>query len=318
MVDVSILIPTKNGERYIAEVLDQALHRQQTDRSLEAIVLDSGSRDRTRELAAKAGAIVREIPPETFNHGLTRNLLAEQARGNYLVYLTQDATPANEHWLESLLRPLDAEILLAGVYSAHRPRSDCDPVTSYLIRQVWALAGESFPARTNVIANWQEYRANLGSYVYFANTSSAIRRSVWQETPFREVSFAEDADWARRVLEAGYLTRFEPRSVVVHSHTYRIPDLFRRNFEHAQAFQEMFGPTDRRSLAQRLAEAIELAVRIGRAGERAERGQRKLVLRALAVLFAQELGAWLGAHPNLVPERLRRRLELQRSLIRAS
>jgi rhamnosyltransferase len=210
------------------------------------------------ELAAKAGAIVREIPPETFNHGLTRNLLAEQARGNYLVYLTQDATPANEHWLESLLRPLDAEILLAGVYGAHRPRPDCDPVTSYLIRQVWALAGETFPARTNVIANWQEYRANLGSYVYFANTSSAIRRSVWQEIPFREVSFAEDADWARRVLEAGYLTRFEPRSVVLHSHTYRIPDLLRRNFEHAQAFHEMFGPTDRRSLAQRLAEAIEL------------------------------------------------------------
>ncbi len=310
-VDVSILVPTKNGEQYIRELLDMALHRQATRRRLEAIVVDSGSRDRTREIAAAQGARVLEIPPERFNHGLTRNLLAQQAAGKYLVYLTQDATPADGNWLESLLQPMDEDVLVAGVYSAHRPRPDCDPITRFLIENEWKLTSEHTPRRVNVIYDWRDYEANRVAYVYFANTSAAIRRSVWEEIPFREMEFAEDADWAMRALEAGYETIFEPHSVVIHSHSYTARDTLRRHYEHARAFRTTLGVVDQRPLMLRLWDALILGIRIAQAKSTSD--QRAPIHEVLGRLGAQEIGGWLGAHEELLPSELRNRLELQRA-----
>ncbi len=313
MTDVSILVPTKNGAAFIGELLERAMRGQQTRRSLEAIVVDSGSRDQTRAIAARAGATVHEIPPRAFNHGTTRNLLARLARGTYLVFLSQDALPADENWLENLVRPLDDDVLIAGVYSAHRPRLEADPVQRYLVAHEWRLVGERFPPRRNEITSWREYEANLAAYVYFANTCAAIRRSVWEEIPFRPVEFGEDADWARRVLEAGYATVFQPSSVVVHSHAYGLSDAFRRSFEHAHAFQTMFGVGDRRPLWLRLVDAMLLTVRIARAEGDARPNQLGLVARALAQLGVQEVGSWLGGRGQVLPAGLRRALQLQPS-----
>jgi rhamnosyltransferase len=42
-------------------------------------------------------------------------------------------------------------------------------------------------------------------------------RAVWAEHPFT-LLVAEDLDWARRVIAAGWLTVYEPDAVVFHSH----------------------------------------------------------------------------------------------------
>ncbi len=45
-----------------------------------------------------------------------------------------------------------------------------------------------------------------------------LRRSVWSRHPFQPLPFAEDLDWARRVLKAGFKLVYEPDSRVIHSH----------------------------------------------------------------------------------------------------
>ena len=40
------------------------------------------------------------IPPGEFGHGRTRNFASGYATGDYIVYLSADAIPANENWLE--------------------------------------------------------------------------------------------------------------------------------------------------------------------------------------------------------------------------
>ena len=87
---VSVVIPVKDGAEYLAEVL-AAVRAQEP--GIELLVIDSGSRDDSVELARAAGAEVLEIAPESFGHGRTRNLGAEQTGGELICFLTQDATP---------------------------------------------------------------------------------------------------------------------------------------------------------------------------------------------------------------------------------
>jgi len=98
---VSVAIPVLNGERYLAEVL-ATVFAQRLDDRLEVLVIDSGSRDGSVEIARAAGARVLEIPPEEFGHGRTRNLAVAETSGDLVAFLTQDSTPADDGWLAAL------------------------------------------------------------------------------------------------------------------------------------------------------------------------------------------------------------------------
>ncbi len=54
-----VVIPVKDGERYLEELLG-ALEREGPE---EVIVIDSGSSDRSLEIAGAAGAVVLEVEP---------------------------------------------------------------------------------------------------------------------------------------------------------------------------------------------------------------------------------------------------------------
>ena len=84
------MIPVKDGERYLEELLDALARARAPD---EVLVIDSGSRDRSREIARAAGVELLEIEPGEFGHGRTRNLGAERTSGELICFLTQDATP---------------------------------------------------------------------------------------------------------------------------------------------------------------------------------------------------------------------------------
>jgi len=72
MVETSIIILTKNaGERF--EELMKKIENQ-TYQDFEVLVIDSGSEDRTLEIAKKYGCRIYNIKPEEFHHSRTRNL----------------------------------------------------------------------------------------------------------------------------------------------------------------------------------------------------------------------------------------------------
>ncbi len=242
MVRASIILLTKNAGRYIEEIL-QAINSQQAPFAFEVIAVDSGSRDRTLELLRKYSARVFQIPPETFNHGETRNYGADQAceTSEYLVYLTQDATPADPHWLAKLVAPMEEDERVAGVFSRHLPRPDSSPSMVRQMTTAWQSGGAERIVK-EMPASLEEYEQNKFSYIFFSNTSSALRRSIWQEHRFPRTSFAEDAIWADTVLRAGYRLAYEPASGVIHSHDYDVINQFRQNVDHAHGMVELFDP----------------------------------------------------------------------------
>lgn len=94
-VDVSIIIPTYNAEKYISRALDSAI--QQTYAEIEIIVVDDGSTDNTyKVIQAYQKKDLRIQYYKKINGGVSsaRNIGLKVARGEYVIFLDSD------DWLE--------------------------------------------------------------------------------------------------------------------------------------------------------------------------------------------------------------------------
>src|SRR5437868_2618943 len=126
---VSIVVPTRNGVATLPALLD-AIAAQGAAFSFEVIAVDSGSTDGTVDLLRNRVDRLEQIAPESFDHGLTRNLGIERSRGDLIVLLVQDAVPANDSWLAALTAPLFDDSRLAGTFARQLPRADASAITS--------------------------------------------------------------------------------------------------------------------------------------------------------------------------------------------
>src|SRR5262249_36266970 len=147
-----------------------------------------------------------QIPPTEFGHGRTRNLLASLAKGDRLLFMSQDAEPASEHWMSRLLEPLQDE-KVAGAYARQIPRASADPLIRFFLERTYGPQ----PA-------WRRLAASSAvsiDDIFFSNVSSVVRREVWQQYPFRDdVIMSEDQYWAFDVLNAGFDVVYVPGSQV--------------------------------------------------------------------------------------------------------
>ena len=141
---VSAVIPVKDGERYLQELLD-ALSREGVD---EVLVIDSGSKDRSLEIVKAAGVDLLEIDPAEFGHGRTRNLGAQRSSGDLICFLTQDATPC-PGWLQAYRQAfeLDAEIGAAFGPPLETPTIAGRSTRSPIVQPLWTT-WETVPAGT--------------------------------------------------------------------------------------------------------------------------------------------------------------------------
>lgn len=237
---ISIVFLTYNGMGdYFKETLKAVLD-QKTDREVEIIAIDSGSDDGTVEFIKNHPQVkLHTIPKSEFGHGKTRQLGATLAAGDFIIYLTQDATPANEMWLENLIKNFsDPDIV--GVCGRIVPRKN-----ACLLKKI-EVDNDLSGRKNRIIAqiknkadfdrlSFYEKRVN---YYFFNDVSSAIRRNYIIENPLPEVGFAEDVEFAKKALDNGERIVFEPDSVVYHSHDYTIAKTYKRNFTDSKYHKE--------------------------------------------------------------------------------
>ncbi len=102
--ETSVVIRTFNEERFLPNLL--AAIEQQTYRDYETIVVDSGSLDRTREIAAQKADKLLSIESRDFTFGHSLNIGIQQTSGKYIVIVSAHTLPFDEHWLGKLIEPL--------------------------------------------------------------------------------------------------------------------------------------------------------------------------------------------------------------------
>lgn len=289
---VSIVMPTRNGMATLPAVLD-AISSQRVEFPFEIIAVDSASSDGTADLLRGRVDRLIGISDDAFDHGLTRNVGIQQARGELVVLLVQDALPASDSWLARLTAPLFADQRIAGAFARQLPRPDASAITRYHLER-WIAS--SPVARAIALSGRAELEAldpmaQLERCV-FDNVCSCIRRSVWSQHRFRPTPIAEDIEWAREVLLSGYTLAYVPAAEVIHSHDRSARYEFLRTYVLHRRLYDLFGlrtiPTVP-LLARAIASSLVAHLRCQ---------QPRAVgatARAMALAFAWPLGQYLGA-----------------------
>lgn len=226
----SVLILTRNEARNISQCLD-AVFAQEGPAQPEVILLDSGSTDCTVEIASRYPLKLYRLANEAFHHARTRNLAAELARGEYLVYLAADALPRDGNWLSALLRNF-ADSAVAAVYGRQVPRRDASIERRDVLETMYT---------DQRLVKGADCRAQLGyRYYHFSTVNCAIRKRVWQRIGFpREMKVCEDVGIAARILDAGWKIVYEPDAAVHHSHEFSTARLFRRYFDMGVVYRRL-------------------------------------------------------------------------------
>jgi len=226
-IKISIVILTKNNGKTIGKVLQQ-INAQQVDNDFEIIVVDSGSNDDTLEKISQYSVRLYTIPPGEFGHARTRNMASGYARGDYLVYLSADAIPADEKWLENLVDKL-ADEKTAATFGRQIPYQDTPPMERFFIQN-------NYPATVDSAYSNTDFNMNA----FFSNVNSAIKRSLWEKIKFNEkLIISEDHDWAKKAYDLGYKISYIPDASVFHSHKYGLLQVFKRYFDSGVSFFQM-------------------------------------------------------------------------------
>lgn len=243
---VSVIIPSYQGLFDLKRTVEACL-AQETPWKYEVIVIDSGSCDGSKEwLNSRAKDIDKlvfvEIPTSEFGHGKTRNFGASLAKGECIAFITQDATPANKHWLVNLVEDLLSEPDSAGVFGRHEPYPQHSIIVKELITN--HFKGFGMERRVYRMEDEEEYNGNVGLQQllhFYSDNNSCMRKSVWEKIPYPDVAFAEDQLWAKIIIEAGYSKIYSHDAVVFHSHDFSIWDNYKRARTEAYYFMSLFG-----------------------------------------------------------------------------
>jgi rhamnosyltransferase len=294
---ISIVIPVKNGGADLVRCLD-SIARQDVDEEFEVVVVDSGSCDGSVERAHQAGARVHQIPPYEFHHGRTRNLGAALARGEVLVFTSQDAHAATNTWLAELTAPLREDEHVAGVYGRQLALANASPPERYFLDFLYGPK-----PRVQRLERDDELSFEV---TLFSNANSAVPRRIWEAYPFAEdIVMSEDQEWSRRVLRAGLTIRYEPRAAVHHSHSYSVAGALQRFFDSGVSAERSY--VGGRGSTSALWKA---AARYAQ-GELAwlwSTGQRRWIPYAAMYELAKFTGLQLGRRHRLLPVVLKARI----------
>jgi rhamnosyltransferase len=211
---VSVVIPTLNAGPSFVMLLDHLLEQTVP---CEFIIIDSSSSDGTPEHARKRNFIVETIPQEQFHHGRTRNRGARLAKGDILVFLTQDCVPVGNDCLSSLIAPLKNPEVAAS-YGRQLPRENARPTEKF---------ARAFNYPAHAALKGSEHIALLGiKTFFFSNVCSAVKREEFFHVggfPEDLVMF-EDMRLARRLIENGRKIAYISGAQVIHSHELGLMD----------------------------------------------------------------------------------------------
>lgn len=251
---VDIIIPTYKPD----ETLCLLLHKLQGQTFVVHRVIILNTEEALWKQAVAAYPIeqvLQELPCEyevihivkkNFDHGGTRQFGAEHSDADVMIFMTQDAVPADEFLVEKLVEALetggeseskqksagkelgksgDGTIQIAVAYARQLPKHDCHIVEQYT-RQF------NYPEQSRI-----KTKADipvLGIKTFFcSDVCAAYRKDLFEELGGFEfpVIFNEDMFFAANAISHGYGVAYAAEAKVVHSHNYTMRQQFHRNFD---------------------------------------------------------------------------------------
>ena len=215
--ETSIIIRTFNEERHLPGLLEALSH--QSYRDFETVLVDSGSLDRTREIAAPLVDKLLRIDSHDFTFGYSLNVGIQASSGEIAVIVSAHTLPTNEKWLVALLEPLR------------------DKSTAMSFGRQLGWTSSYFSESQDLNRTFGTRRRVLHPPNFFGhNGNSAIRKDLWQQHPFDEnLPGLEDIEWVKYWMERGCKVVYDPAAALYHIHEEGWRQVRRRYYGEAVA-----------------------------------------------------------------------------------
>lgn len=218
---VSIIVRCLNEERHIGRLLKGLV--EQNRPADEIVIVDSGSTDRTLEIAGEFPIKVVHIAPEDFSFGRALNVGCEAASGDVFVNVSAHVYPVYDSWLRELTAPFRSPKVVLSY-----GRQQGDDSTRYSERRIFSqwFPAESEPSQRHPFCN---------------NANAAVRRDVWERYRWDEsLTGLEDLAFARRALDAGGTIAYVATAPIVHVHDERWRQIMNRYRREAIAHKMIY------------------------------------------------------------------------------
>ena len=243
-IKATVFIPTWFGEQYLDEVL-KAVFRQKVPFNFEVLIYDTSSKDSTPEIIKKyakkhANFRHKTITKEEFGHGKTRNAAAHDAKGEIVVYISQDVTPAHNRWLYEITKPFELNENIVGVIGKQDPRPHCFPLLKSEIRKTFNGFGPDYGTTLFYNDDFIKDQSTYDAVCFYSDVNSAARKSfLVGKIPYQDVPYAEDQLFGRDVIGAGYQKAYAPRANVVHSNDMTLGEYKHRMFDETMGLRKI-------------------------------------------------------------------------------
>ena len=167
---------------------------------------------------------IRHIETEDFDHGGTRDGAASLLDGDLILFMTQDAVPADVYLVEKLVSAFEKE-KVAAAYARQLPDKDCDIIERY-------TRSFNYPKESSVKTKADLDRLGIKTF-FCSNVCAMYRRSIYEKLGgfVKHTIFNEDMIFAGKLIQEGYAIAYVAEARVVHSHNYTNRQQLHRNFD---------------------------------------------------------------------------------------
>ena len=236
MKNVDVIIPTYHPGKDFYQLLKRL--DQQTRPIHRILVMNTEESGWKPEWEKEFSQLqVYHLQKSDFDHGGTRKKAAELSLADFMIFMTQDALPADEYLVERLAAAF-TEPQIKAAYARQLARPDCRELERYT--RIFNYPEES---RVKTAADLD----TLGIKTFFCSNVCAMyeRETYVNRGGFiRKTIFNEDMIYAGGLIKAGYANAYAADARVIHSHNYSGLEQFHRNFDLAVSqaeHPEIFG-----------------------------------------------------------------------------
>ena len=168
---------------------------------------------------------IHHLAKSEFDHGGTRAQAAELSDADVMIFMTQDAMPADRELLAELLKALEQDENIAAAYARQLPNAECSFVERY-------TRAFNYPDRS--VVKTKKDMDQYGIKTFFcSNVCAAYKKDIYQKQGgfVRRTIFNEDMIYAGGLIQAVYGIAYAAEAKVIHSHNYNCMQQFHRNFD---------------------------------------------------------------------------------------
>lgn len=218
-MNIEIICPLYNAEEYFENLNKSLLMQKEVNLKKITYILTESS-DNTENLLKSNNCNYKKIRKQDFSHSLVREEAALNSKADIITFVTQDVEIKDDLWLYYLTRDI-----IAGKCSAAYSRQ----ITKYNNIEKYTRE-KNYPEESRIVGKKDLEKLGLNTF-FFSDASSAIDNKVFKKLngyDGKNLPTNEDMYIAYKLIMNDYKIKYESKSVVYHSHKFKLKELYNR------------------------------------------------------------------------------------------